>query len=192
MSKVLVADDEPRVRQLARAILERSGHQVLEAEDGAIAYALIQQLGGTLDLVITDIRMPNMTGTELVNRVRREHPRVGIVCMSAYADEMPKPLPPFVAKPFTPASLSAKVNEALRKSASDDDLLVRERLQRELASAKAKLDLANEESKRLEAMIADVGAMSPDGGFAFRQALRQQKAALREYRLALQKLRKDS
>jgi CheY-like chemotaxis protein len=66
----LLVDDEQPVRAYLAAVLREGGFQVLEAEDGSDALSIIQQMHGILDVLVTDIRMPRMTGIELVGAVK--------------------------------------------------------------------------------------------------------------------------
>ncbi len=116
MAKVLVVDDEAGVRRLACRILKRAGHDVLQAEDGVAACDVVRKLGGALDLVITDIRMPRMTGTELADLLRSQYPDVKVILMSAFADSIPLASWDFVPKPFTPAMLLVIVEHLIRQS----------------------------------------------------------------------------
>ncbi|WP_447973879.1 response regulator [Nitrospira sp. Kam-Ns4a] len=67
---ILVVDDEPGVRSLIAATLRRQGYTVLEASDGLEAYTLFTQRPSSIDLIITDLRMPRMTGFDLLQAVR--------------------------------------------------------------------------------------------------------------------------
>jgi CheY-like chemotaxis protein len=106
---VLVVDDEPRIRGYIRKVLERTGVHVLEAGDGVEALEIFRAWGGRIDLVITDIRMPRMTGTELAISLRSLSPTVPLIFVSGES------LPPqmndledgffFVEKPFAPGVL---------------------------------------------------------------------------------------
>ncbi|MDF1502532.1 PAS domain-containing protein [Roseisolibacter sp. H3M3-2] len=105
---VLVAEDEAPVRALLRRALERHGHRVLEARHGGDALQAWRRHAGEISAVITDLRMPEMGGRELVARLRAERPDLGVVFLSGYADEVPGPLGPgerFVEKPFVTATL---------------------------------------------------------------------------------------
>ena len=116
---VLLTEDDAVVRGLARSVLAAGGYTVLEAEDGAAACRFSEDAGQTIDLLLTDLVMPGMSGHELVRRVRAQRPEVAVVYMSGYADTAtlgPEGFPPgthFIAKPFTPESLARKVREAL-------------------------------------------------------------------------------
>src|SRR3954462_8862055 len=76
---VLVVDDEEAVRRIARMILERAGYCGLEAPDGLRALALLYTYSGPIDLVICDIVMPHLTGTELVERLKKEQPDLKVL-----------------------------------------------------------------------------------------------------------------
>ena len=78
--RVLLIDDEQMVRKIVRKMLERSGHEVTEAENGRLG--LEQLKTGTFDLVITDIIMPEMEGVETLMTVREQYPSVKVIAMS--------------------------------------------------------------------------------------------------------------
>jgi CheY-like chemotaxis protein len=116
---VLLAEDEPTVRRLLHRILDESGYRVLEASNGAEALARAEAHEGTLHLVITDVIMPEMGGTELVERMKHVHPEAKVLYVSGYADDAlgQRGVVPgneaFLAKPFTPEALARKVREIL-------------------------------------------------------------------------------
>jgi CheY-like chemotaxis protein len=120
---ILLVEDDRTVRRAARRILERSGYRVHEARDGAEALDLVSANahGEALhvDLVLTDIVMPEMSGPELVDRLRALRPGVPVLLMSGYTDDavlrqqLEQPGVAFVQKPFTPEELTRKVREAL-------------------------------------------------------------------------------
>jgi DNA-binding NtrC family response regulator len=78
--RVLLIDDEQMVRKIVRKMLERSGNEVTEAENGRLG--LEQLKTGTFDLVITDIIMPEMEGVETLMTVREQYPNVKVIAMS--------------------------------------------------------------------------------------------------------------
>src|SRR5579872_1019329 len=87
-SVCLVVDDEEVIRKYLRAILERESILALEAENASQAMRIVQDLGGRLDLLITDIRMPGaMDGCDLAYAVRRSYPAVPVILISGYFDE---------------------------------------------------------------------------------------------------------
>lgn len=81
--EVLVVDDEPLVRNTLKKMLERSGHRVLEAEDGVQALSIFEQ--HSPDLMICDIIMPNMEGIETLREVKKASPKVKVIVISGGA-----------------------------------------------------------------------------------------------------------
>src|SRR2546425_7279559 len=116
---VLLAEDEQLVRLLARKILEQAGYTVLVAAGGAEALQLATQHAGPLDLLVTDVVMPEMSGRELVHRLPAQRPHTPGLYMSGYADQAIErhggvdPGPAVIQKAFTPAGLARKVREVL-------------------------------------------------------------------------------
>jgi CheY-like chemotaxis protein len=119
---VLVIDDDDAVRKVVERILDRSGFQVLSTANAHEALVLATERPGDIDLVLSDVVMPGMLGTELVRRLRLEQPAMRVLLMSGYA---PPVLPDggsfedgilLVDKPFSAASLLQKVSEALGHS----------------------------------------------------------------------------
>jgi len=84
---ILLAEDEPVVRSIARRLLERSGHEVIEASNGQEALRLAEAHRGEIDLLITDIRMPLMGGVELAERITARWPAIRLLYTSGYTDE---------------------------------------------------------------------------------------------------------
>jgi two-component system, cell cycle sensor histidine kinase and response regulator CckA len=116
---VLVVEDEAPVRKLVVRILERAGCTVLAAEDGVKALRVIQEHDGQIDLVITDLVMPDMGGRDLAASLRRTHPGLPVLFMSGYDEDLLSDATgdsEFLAKPFTPAALVGVVTEALRSA----------------------------------------------------------------------------
>jgi len=105
--KILVVDDEEPIRRMVCLVLQSHGHTVLAAPDGRRALETLA--GDKIDLLISDVTMPHMTGRELAATVRRSHPGVPVLLMSG--SERPDGYP-FLAKPFRPHSLIAAVDSA--------------------------------------------------------------------------------
>ncbi len=107
--RILLVEDEPRVRAQARRLLERSGFTVIEAADGEQGEREFRAHGGTIDAVVTDIVMPGLGGVELVSRIREIAPAVPVVFVSGFtAEDRDLPLDErtqFVPKPYSIASL---------------------------------------------------------------------------------------
>lgn len=117
---ILVVDDEETVRGYIRRILGMRGFQVLEAADGLDALRQIQSPGTTVDLLLTDIRMPRMDGIELAHAVTSLHPRMPVLYISGYPFDIEQERTQhaykacgFLAKPFTPKVLVDTVNQCL-------------------------------------------------------------------------------
>ena len=111
---VLVVDDVESVRRLLRRVLEHKGHRVLEAGDGVEALACLTQ-NPAVDLVITDLRMPNMDGWELATRLSGRSPRIPVLFMSGFDEHLAVATVagPVLPKPFTPEQLDEHVRQVL-------------------------------------------------------------------------------
>jgi PAS domain S-box-containing protein len=112
--KVLVADDDPLICQMTSRILTNEGYLVLTAGDGQQALEASRAHSGPLHLVLSDVKMPRLTGPELCEQVQRERPETIFLLMSGDFAGVPMVGEfPFIAKPFTPAALRLKVRELL-------------------------------------------------------------------------------
>jgi len=122
--RVLLVEDEPAVRHLARRVLERSGYAVIEAADGEEAIRRFEESGAPVDLLLTDLVMPGMSGRALAERLTALSPGLPVVFMSGYpgdafADGGPEGSPSyFLQKPFAPALLADHVRQALHAAAT--------------------------------------------------------------------------
>ncbi len=115
---VLLVDDEDGVRKLVSAILQSHGYSVIEAANGPAALAAYEKNAHKIDMVLTDVVMPQMDGFELTDRLVEKNPAVRILFMSGYRDNPVggpdgRPQRPFLHKPFTPDVLLGKVREVL-------------------------------------------------------------------------------
>jgi len=116
---VLVVEDEEAMRDVTSRILHRNGYQVLVASNGPEAIALVRRHRGRIDLLLTDVVMPQMLGKEVAERVRAMRPGIRVVFMSGYAEPVLSnrgildPGIVLVEKPFSDASLLAHVREVL-------------------------------------------------------------------------------
>ena len=117
---LLVVDDQESVRALLRRELSDAGHTVLEAGDGAEALHLVRRRNGGVDLILSDVVMPHMNGTELATIVGTEFPEIPIILMSAFAPAgvarvgLGETIVPVLQKPFDPEQLSELVQVALQ------------------------------------------------------------------------------
>jgi two-component system cell cycle sensor histidine kinase/response regulator CckA len=115
---ILVVDDEEAVRRLACRMLTWSGYQALEASHGREAISTIEQHAGGVHLVLTDIKMPGMSGRDLGRHVEQRWPGKPILYMSGFASEvfeggLLERGAPFLSKPFTQDDLAHKVRDLL-------------------------------------------------------------------------------
>jgi len=116
---ILLVEDEAAVRTLAKRILTMKGYRVLEASDGAIALRVAAGHVGEIDLVLTDVAMPNLGGRGMVEELKELSPGMRVLFMSGYPREEIFPEKgiaahtPYLQKPFTSETLSAEVRSAL-------------------------------------------------------------------------------
>jgi CheY-like chemotaxis protein len=116
---ILVVDDQEGVRAILRRELSGRGHTVLEAADGAEALHLVRRRNGAVDLILSDVVMPQMNGTELATHIGVEFPDVPVVLMSAFTPAgvarvgIGESLVPVLQKPFEPTQLAELVQLAL-------------------------------------------------------------------------------
>ena len=114
---VLLVEDDPQVREVVRGILERAGHRALVAEGPDEARALAAQHGGRIDLLLTDVVMPRMSGPQLAETLGAQHPTMRVLFMSGYTSDMVAQRghvgssAAFLEKPVTPESLLRKLAE---------------------------------------------------------------------------------
>ncbi|RWP61103.1 MAG: response regulator [Mesorhizobium sp.] len=119
MAKLLIVEDDESVRTLAARALERAGHMIDIAADGAQGLALIRAARGGYDLVVSDIRMPEMDGIQMANAAASLFPAMKILLMTGYADQRERAeelngvIVDVVQKPFTLAEIRARVEQAL-------------------------------------------------------------------------------
>ena len=116
---ILLAEDEPGVRALARHALQMHGYTVLETGQSDQALAIAEQYKETIHLLVTDVVMPVMSGRQLAERLAAIRPGVKVLYMSGYTNDaiirhgVLQAETAFLQKPFTPSSLAAKVREVL-------------------------------------------------------------------------------
>jgi len=116
---LLLVEDEAAIRSSARRLLERHGYTVIEARHGADALRIMEEGGRQVDLVLTDLMMPEMGGREMVERLRARHPGIKVLFMSGYSERAVAQegvMPPgtgFMEKPFTVEQLTRRTREIL-------------------------------------------------------------------------------
>jgi len=115
---ILVVEDGDAVRNLVCLMLVQNGYRVLEARNGHHALRVCETHPEPIQLVLTDLVMPNMQGADLAEHLRRAHPNLRILLMSGYTDEpvvqrLGRDSPAFLPKPFTSVELVEKVRRVL-------------------------------------------------------------------------------
>jgi two-component system cell cycle sensor histidine kinase/response regulator CckA len=116
---ILLVEDEPAVRGVARQLLERQGYAVLEAADGPAALALCHEAKASVDLLLTDVVMPGISGRDLADRLALQYPKLRVLFMSGYTNDaivrhgMLEPGLDYVQKPFPSGVLFQKIREVL-------------------------------------------------------------------------------
>jgi len=120
MAKILIVDDEPRIRELIREHLQYSGYVCEEAGDGSAALSLLS--GGGFDLVILDLMMPFMDGMTCLREMRARHINTPVIILTARGEEYDKlaglegGADDYVVKPFSPRELVARVRAVLNRT----------------------------------------------------------------------------
>ncbi|MFT3927780.1 MAG: response regulator [Myxococcales bacterium] len=123
---VLLAEDDPAVRELSRRVLSSHGYRVLAADSGESALRLVHKTRERIDLLLTDVMMPGCSGPELARELLRTHPGLPVLFMSGYTDtavagcSMGDLAPQILQKPFVPRALLQRVREALSGSRRAD------------------------------------------------------------------------
>jgi DNA-binding response OmpR family regulator len=119
MTRVLIVDDDPHIRQLVRVFLETEGLDVAEADDGAAALAWLET--AKADLVIVDVMMPNMDGWELCRELRASYGDLPLLMLTAKGETAQKikgfqlGADDYLVKPFEPLELVARVKALLKR-----------------------------------------------------------------------------
>jgi PAS domain S-box-containing protein len=114
---VLLVEDDEAVRHTTKALLERMGYTVLDAGTPSAALRLLREQTAGVDLVLTDILLPEMSGIRLAETIRADHPDIAIVCMSGYPDATDRdglePGVNYLSKPFAADTLARVLRSAL-------------------------------------------------------------------------------
>jgi two-component system cell cycle sensor histidine kinase/response regulator CckA len=116
---ILLVEDEEALRVIARQILIRNGYRVLEAKCGTDALEVAQQHGDAIDLLLTDVVMPNMGGRELADQPQSLRPQLRVLYMSGYTDDaithhrVLDPGVQLLQKPVTPSELLERIRSIL-------------------------------------------------------------------------------
>ena len=123
--KILVADDDPHIREVVRFAAEQAGFEVVEAEDGAEALEVVE--ADVPDLVVLDIMMPEMDGTDVCREIRRDSD-VPVIFLTSKDDEIDRVVglelggDDYVTKPFSPRELVARMKAIFRRVGRESDV----------------------------------------------------------------------
>jgi two-component system cell cycle sensor histidine kinase/response regulator CckA len=121
---ILLVEDDDAVRQLARHVLTLLGYTVLDAAGGADALRVVDGHAGAIDLLVTDVVMPGMSGRQVADRLAGIRPETGVLFVSGYTDDavvrhgILEERVHFLPKPYSPSALAAKVRDILDASAT--------------------------------------------------------------------------
>ncbi|HEU4724930.1 MAG TPA: PAS domain S-box protein [Candidatus Eisenbacteria bacterium] len=117
--RILLVEDDPALLALSREILKELGYDVRTARSGGEALAVLEEQRGEIDLLVTDVVMPEMDGRELARRARERFPSLRLLFVSGYSGALPPPVDErapdlsFLAKPYTPITLARRVRELI-------------------------------------------------------------------------------
>ena len=142
--RILVVDDEESIREMVSKIVTHIGHEVVTARNGKEALEILRNK--PFSILITDIKMPEMDGFELMKASRAEFPDLYIICMTAhgasytYTDVVTFGATDYITKPFTIDEVRAKLNRVIRERSLISDL----------TQKSVELEAANAELKRLD------------------------------------------
>jgi two-component system cell cycle sensor histidine kinase/response regulator CckA len=118
---ILLVEDDPMVRQVAMRVLQQVGYTILKATDGMEALRVAQRHDGKIDLLLTDMVMPQLNGKVLAERLRAAYPQLKVLFISGYSDDMlgqpglAEQKDILLQKPFTPDLLVHAVHDVLRQ-----------------------------------------------------------------------------
>ncbi len=161
-ARILVVDDEPAVVEFVQRALHKPGFEIVSATSPHRALEIVKD-GPPVDLLVSDVVMPEMRGPELFQEISRFSPATGCILMSGYvaADEVPAGLP-LIRKPFSPKALLAKVEDVLARAcaareASQEQRAVSRHIRQQSAELGRDVQELREQTQRsLEQAISDL------------------------------------
>ena len=122
---VLLAEDQPSIRTVLREFLESEGYKVLEAQNGNEALEIAKHYIGSIDVLVTDVIMPQLRGIELAKRLTEIYPGICVIFMSGYSEDafvenrlLSERNMTLIQKPFDPEKLAQKIRESLNQNCS--------------------------------------------------------------------------
>ena len=167
--KILMVDDEPRMRKLVKDFLTKNGYIVVEAGDGEEAYNIFTSTND-ISLIIMDVMMPKMDGYEACKEIRALSKNVPIILLTAKSTEKDElrgfelGVDEYITKPFNPQILVARVEAILRRSGQDqeDDIIeaggiVIDRVAHKVTVDGGEIELSFKEFELLEYFLSNIG-----------------------------------
>ena len=167
--KILMVDDEPRMRKLVKDFLTKNGYIVVEAGDGEEAYNIFTSTND-ISLIIMDVMMPKMDGYEACKEIRALSKNVPIILLTAKSTEKDElrgfelGVDEYITKPFNPQILVARVEAILRRSGQDqeDDIIeaggiVIDRVAHKVTVDDKEIELSFKEFELLEYFLSNMG-----------------------------------
>ncbi len=195
MAQVLIVDDEPAVLKMVQSVLENAGFAVVAAGNGAEALALLEN--HDIDVLVTDVMMPGMSGPDLVKEARRLYPSLPVCCMTGYVVDRDLSIPrgtPLIMKPFRSQELVDAVQRAIVQRTIGPPVQAvppasPAELQKNVFKARdewlASID-------RMSEIISGIpsGIPNPDGSARIKLAGRNRSAAFARYEKAFEEYRR--
>ena len=177
---LMVVEDEPSVRHLARGVLEVQGYEVFPAANGQDALQLMRQhKGEPIRLVVTDVVMPLMGGKAMAEGLRATHPELKILFTSGYTDDSEPPRGmldagvEFLSKPYAPATLAHKVREMLDQPRGAKPQLAQRAMRKSLQMNT--VSMSNSDSKFAEPIGCRYSAIHKEVAAGDKRAIRTHK-----------------
>ncbi|HEY5497555.1 MAG TPA: response regulator, partial [Syntrophales bacterium] len=130
MSKILVVDDEINMQVVLRAMLKKEGYEVLTASDGREALKVLAAGRGNIDVVVTDLKMPNLDGMGLLERVMKDYPATPVIMITAHGtvatavDALKMGAFDYITKPFEQDELKNVIFKAIKTRRLSDEEFV--------------------------------------------------------------------
>jgi len=122
---VLLAEDQSSIRSVLREFLESEGYKVLEAQNGNEALEIAKHYTGSIDVLVSDVIMPQLRGIELAKRLTETYPGICVILMSGYSEDalvenrlLSERKMTLIQKPFDPEELAQKIRESLSRNSS--------------------------------------------------------------------------
>ena len=125
--KILVVDDEERMRKLIKDFLKVKGHEIIEAEDGEKALEIFEEKPNSIGLILLDVMMPKLDGWSVLRKIRQTNAKIPIIMLTARGEEQDElfgfelGVDEYISKPFSPKILVARVEAILKRTYGDKD-----------------------------------------------------------------------